>query len=244
MDWKCICFDLDNTLCDYEQAFEDGMIACFNEFAEKEWQCEKLPSPSEWFPVYKSLCDGYWHKVEDETFSKKEYQRRRLIDSLKKFDVHISIESADRFQAHFYELVVHYVTLYPGVDLLLSELRENEIKLGIISNGKKETQREKISRLGLQRWFSESDIFISDEVAAAKPEPSIFQYAERELKAQQDRKLYVGDSWDLDVLGALNAGWEALYVNTRKEMKPSSSLPLAVCETIKEAMNVILHRKW
>lgn len=244
MAWGCVCFDLDNTLCDYEQAFEDGMKACYEWFAKHEWLDKSMPVGSKWFPVFKSLCDRYWAAIENKTYTKQEYQRRRLIDSLKAFGVTISEEEADRFQAHFYEQVDKHVTLYPNVDLLLSKLHAKHVKLGIITNGKEKTQERKILRLGLDRWFSMEQIFISEKLHAAKPDQSIFRYAEKALCVESVPKLYVGDSWELDVLGAVNAGWEALYLNTRGEEKPSSSLPYAVCETIEEAMDVILHRKW
>ncbi|OEH92901.1 HAD family hydrolase [Bacillus solimangrovi] len=242
MKWDCICFDLDNTLCDYERAFESGMRTNYALFLKKHWKDTSFPTPEEWFPVYKSYCDRYWHKVENESLSKRDYQRKRLVDSLLQFGVEISNESADSFQNSFYKLVDEHVLLFPGIEHLLDELKAYGTKLGIISNGRVDTQKRKIDRLKLFKWFSMDSIIISDEVGVVKPEAKIFQCAEQRLKAEKDRKLFVGDSWELDVCGAINAGWGALYFNTRNKVIKINNPEIDECKTIQELTETIFSR--
>ena len=47
------------------------------------------------------------------------------------------------------------------------------MELAIISNGPSDTQYEKLRCLGLQNYFLKEKIFISEEVASAKPEQAI-----------------------------------------------------------------------
>lgn len=63
MNWGCICFDLDNTLLDYEAAFEKGMKHTFSHFFEGEWSGKKRVEVYEWYPVFKILCNKLWHDV-------------------------------------------------------------------------------------------------------------------------------------------------------------------------------------
>ena len=59
---------------------------------------------------------------------------------------------------------------------------------------------------------------ISYDVGHEKPDKRIFQAAEEVLSRKADdvagwRKVYVGDEYDKDVVGALNAGWNAVLID-------------------------------
>lgn len=52
----------------------------------------------------------------------------------------------------------------------------------------------------------------ADTFGCAKPDPRIFLEAARRAGVQPDTVLHVGDDFDLDVLGALNAGLQAAWI--------------------------------
>ena len=77
--------------------------------------------------------------------------------------------------------------------------------VGILSNGFRETQRAKIARFGLERWVRH--VVLSEDVGAMKPSRVIFDAAATAAGGGERRRLYVGDSFATDVVGAKAAGW-------------------------------------
>jgi putative hydrolase of the HAD superfamily len=87
-------------------------------------------------------------------------------------------------------------------------------KLGVVSNWD-ERLRPLLGRLGLDRFFSE--VIISCEVGAAKPDSRIFRAAAEKLAVAPGAILHVGDSLEADVLGARKAGWKAIELRRAGE---------------------------
>ncbi len=77
--------------------------------------------------------------------------------------------------------------------------------VGILSNGFRQTQRAKIARFGLDRWARH--VVLSEDVGAMKPSRAIFDAAWQAAGGDACRRVYVGDSFATDVLGAKGAGW-------------------------------------
>jgi putative hydrolase of the HAD superfamily len=61
---------------------------------------------------------------------------------------------------------------------------------------------------------------LSAELGALKPDPSVFETAQRRLGLFPGELAMVGDSWTDDVLGALAAGWTAVWVNREGKPRP------------------------
>ncbi|SDM49325.1 putative hydrolase of the HAD superfamily [Halogranum gelatinilyticum] len=91
-----------------------------------------------------------------------------------------------------------------GVREALGVLSDDH-RLGVLSNGVGDVQREKLRRHDLLECFE--TVVVSHDVGAMKPDARIFAEAEDRLPA--DRHVYVGDSADHDVGGAVDAGWNA-----------------------------------
>jgi putative hydrolase of the HAD superfamily len=59
------------------------------------------------------------------------------------------------------------LTLTAGVRALLTELKSSGHVLGLLTDGRSRTQRNKIRALGVEKWIDE--IVISEEFGSAKP---------------------------------------------------------------------------
>jgi putative hydrolase of the HAD superfamily len=53
---------------------------------------------------------------------------------------------------------------------------------------------------------------VSSEVGFSKPDPEIFRLACRNLNVDPGESVFVGDLYDLDVVGALNAGMKPAWI--------------------------------
>ncbi len=100
-----------------------------------------------------------------------------------------------------------FFKLSPATLETLQFLRDNGRRLAIISNWD-ERLRRLLKELKLE-WYFEK-LFISCEIGLAKPDPTFFLFACREMDITPEESLMVGDSLEDDVLGARKAGLWAL----------------------------------
>ena len=84
-------------------------------------------------------------------------------------------------------------------------------RLALITNGASDTQRGRLSLLGIEKTFDA--VIISGEVGAAKPDPRLFVLALKKLGVEKENAWHVGDSLKTDVAGALGAGLTAVWLN-------------------------------
>ena len=92
----------------------------------------------------------------------------------------------------------------------LDRLRACGLKLGVISNWDNRLV-PLLGNLGLGGCFDA--IVVSCHVHSCKPERRIFRSAARRFSLIPSTILHVGDSWDMDILGARRAGFEALLLD-------------------------------
>ena len=70
-----------------------------------------------------------------------------------------------------------------------------------------------IDDMGLRKYFVH--IAISDKLGWRKPHPRVFLRLVEELGVEPGETLYVGDTYETDVVGAKSAGLDAAWVNPR-----------------------------
>jgi REG-2-like HAD superfamily hydrolase len=99
---------------------------------------------------------------------------------------------------------------YPDVRPLLEDLTKRDFKLGIISNATDLVDRV-LDHLGLAKYFD--PIIVSYAVGARKPDRRIFQIAAEKVHSPPNRMLYIGDKLSVDVMGASNAGMNAVLLD-------------------------------
>ena len=97
--------------------------------------------------------------------------------------------------------------LMPHSHEVLAELRQCGLKLGLVTNGWSEKQRQCMAGLGLADAFD--TVIVSREVGCSKPEPRIYALALEQLGVQAAQTLFVSDSPLNDVAGPQSAGMKA-----------------------------------
>jgi putative hydrolase of the HAD superfamily len=113
-------------------------------------------------------------------------------------------------------LVDHYRDIYsrfggPFADALptLTALRARGLELGLITNGRVDTQAAKIERLGLAPFLD--TVLISEREGVRKPDPQIYARAVERLGVAASQAWHVGDHPTADVAGAHAAGLTAVW---------------------------------
>jgi putative hydrolase of the HAD superfamily len=89
----------------------------------------------------------------------------------------------------------------------LARLRAAGLRLGVVSNSDGRVEQA-LEAAGLRHYF---DVVIDSAlVGLEKPDPRIFQAALAALRVAPEEALYVGDLYEVDVLGAQAAGIRAI----------------------------------
>ncbi|MFB4164755.1 HAD family hydrolase [Alteribacillus sp. JSM 102045] len=249
MRWNTICFDLDNTLFSHEEAFEHAIMHTFEEtLKELNKSYDNLPpiNIKEWFRTFKYNCDYYWGDFENNKMTHEEYRKIRFNKTMEAFGLPVGPKSAKQFHDQYEEVVVGYSVPFKGLHELLSTLNKTEIKLGIITNGKKETQERKVMQLEIEKYIPLEHVIVSEDAGAEKPEQEIFDHALEKINGEKYKALFIGDSWELDVQGAISAKWDAIFLNTRHEKRTDGYEPLTEHFTLSETAQFLyrsLHLK-
>jgi HAD superfamily hydrolase (TIGR01549 family) len=110
------------------------------------------------------------------------------------------------------------VQLYPETISVLKTLKNNGLKLGLISNSAF-NYKIPFYKLGLDKYF---DIVIfSFEVGLQKPDPEIYKLLLDNLKIKPDEAIMVGDKFLEDVQAPQELGIKGILCSRDKNIKDS-----------------------
>ena len=112
----------------------------------------------------------------------------------------------------------------------LERLRQAGLKLAVVSNSDGRVEQA-LDAAGLREYF---DVVIDSAlVGVEKPDPRIFHAALDALNVRPEETLYVGDLYEIDVLGARAAGMEAVLLGSPEASSDPS------CRTAPSIMDLV-----
>jgi len=126
------------------------------------------------------------------------------------------------------------IGLFPHVIQTLNCLREQGLKLGLVTNGESKGQRYKIDKFSLAHFFD--TIQIEEEVGMGKPEPGVYELALRTLQVGPSEAWMVGDNLVWDIEAAQHAGLHAVWADYDRKGLPVDSriLPDRIIHSLSE----------
>jgi putative hydrolase of the HAD superfamily len=208
---KHIFFDLDNTLWDFEKNSREALLHLFLEHNIQE-HCKT--NFDGFIEIYESINHELWHLYSLQQTTKEElrYQRFYKAFSYFKYD---NLSLSHQWADDYLKISPYKTHLIDGAMDVLLHLKD-KYKLHIITNGFKEVQHIKLDYSNLKPFFEH--IIISEEHGFNKPDIKIFDLAQSLTNSQFNECVMIGDNYDADILGALNAQWKAIYLsNIQKE---------------------------
>ncbi len=197
-------FDLDDTLVDHRGAEEAAHRATH---AELPGVFGTVPF-SEWLARYRRNNLALWALYGKGEIDRHELTRRRFAEPLLELD--LDPAHGEKVETVYLDLYARHWQLVDGAEEILEFAARTGV-VGILSNGLREQQWGKVRTFRLDRWVSH--VVLSEEVGAMKPARAIFDAAWKEAGGGDVRKVYVGDSWESDVLGGKAAGWFPIWFN-------------------------------
>ena len=103
-----------------------------------------------------------------------------------------------------------YNHLFEGAIELLDYLKP-KYQLHIITNGFASVQTKKMKNSNIDHYFE--TITNSEMAGVKKPHRNIFDFALSLANASKEESLMIGDSYEADIIGAQEAGIEAIFFN-------------------------------
>ncbi|MCT2534878.1 HAD family hydrolase [Aquibacillus koreensis] len=203
-----IFFDIDATLLDHERAEQMGAIDFHRTFkSDMEY------SENEFIERWNSLSEKYFEKFLANELSFQDQRRMRIKDL---FGHHLNDEQADRKFNHYLSLYKSNWLTFEDVIPCLQQLKKQEFRLGIISNGDYNQQLEKLGLIKIHHFFD--CIVTSSEMGVAKPNPTIFQKACGKAYVQVHESYYIGDRLETDAIGSEKAGMTGIWLNRKNNI--------------------------
>ena len=232
---ETVLFDLDDTLHDDTLAFTTAAEEVAREVAA-EHGIDALALKD----AYIAEAEGFWKRLTSEQVRTKMSQLRTTMWGNALTSVGLDDRAlAERSAINYHAYRQKYFSLFPGALNLLRDLKAHGKHLGLLTNGVSETHRDKIALLQIAEYFDA--IFLADEVGMVKPDPLLFAHACQKLESSPSRSAMVGDRYDRDIAGAIEAGLYTIWVNVRDEKVPSGArMPDAIVNSIAETASHLL----
>ena len=141
---------------------------------------------------------------------------------------------AEKMNVQFLDLLPSRTNLFPHCIEILDYLTDKKYQLHLITNGFEKTQHSKLKYSGLAGYFKE--VVTSEGSNSLKPNREIFDYAFQKAKANPEESIMIGDTIDVDILGAINAGIDQVHVNhlTKEPLTINDKSPTFTVYSLKE----------
>ena len=198
-----------------------------------EWLQVKAPTTAALFSSPEALRDirNQIHSVRPDLHSDLSALRRESIRVALHRAGEDSLLADEAFEVFFAERqrVDLFDDVLPALDLLAAHY-----PLVALTNGNAD-----VEKVGLGRYFSAA--ISARSFGVAKPDARIFVAAAGAADVQPEQVLHVGDDALLDVLGALNANMQAVWLNRTDQLWMQEQQPHAEVASLAELCAMLGH---
>ncbi len=230
---KVLCFDLDDTL--YKEI--DYLKSAYRQIAAYAVQmCASTIDES--------------HSL-DKAYSKMMEAYQNGQNAFETLNSYLGLEIPLRDLLLMYREHIPQISLEDDVRYTLDYLKEEGVLMGILSDGREQTQWNKVRALGLTEWVDESCIIINSVPEYFKPSPSGYKRLETAIRNLTTEKelsfIYLADNLNKDFIYPKQHGWHTICLkddgrNIHKQnfkSTPIGALPDCVINSIRELLTIV-----
>ena len=236
MQYKDLFIDFDDTLYDTHGNAVIALCETFEAFRLDRY----FDDPQVFYDAYWTANIDLWTR-----YSRGEITRDYLITE--RFRRPLMVSERFRLTSHDSRLTPYLLDISdrfldfcaskPGVvegaHELMDYLRSRGYRMHMCSNGFHEVQYKKLDACGLRDYFT--TIILSEDAGVNKPAPQYFDYALLQAGADRRTTLMIGDNLQTDILGALNAGLDAMLFNRwQVDVKEIPQTPNYVVDSLRD----------
>jgi 2-haloacid dehalogenase len=201
-------FDADGTLFDYNRAEATALKQTFHSLS--------LPFEDEYLGIYQQINQGLWQALERQEITQAALRNRRFELLMEAIQM---TGSPEQMSSAYVEQLGICADLIDGAYEVLQVL-STKSQIAIVTNGLQAVQRSRLAHSKIRGFITE--LIISEEVGAAKPQAAFFDaaFARCENPLKRD-VLIIGDSLTSDIQGGVDYGIDTCWYNPTGEAQPS-----------------------
>ena len=236
--YKAVFLDWDDTIGDFHGAADLALAQMYEKYQLDRY----FASLDEFVGLYKPHNLELWAKYGEDKVTKEYLSLDRFLFPLMHGSLYPNGETAQvvrlamTMSDDFLALTTAHFSLLPGAEEIVRYLAE-KYPLTIVTNGFVEVQYEKFDKSGLRDCFAH--IVLSEEVGCQKPNPRIFEEALRMNGLQAEDVVMIGDSWNSDIQGAINAGIDQIWIRKSQDLLPEGQSATYLVQSLSEVMEIL-----
>ncbi len=205
---KAVFFDLYQTLVHYQPSQEELEAAALKSLGiEADAAALRHPILTANEFIYQQIAKKPLSQRSKEAVMAlyAEYQRVVLKEAGIPVDEKIILRLLGMMQQAKMDLI-----LFDDVMPALDDLKKRDLKIGLISNIE-QNMTAALDKLGLNTRLD--CIVTSQDAGFAKPKPEIFRYALNKTSVKPADAVYVGDQYQVDIIGAKGVGIRGILID-------------------------------
>ena len=248
--YKAVFIDWDDTIGDFVGAAKLALQDMYEKYNLSDY----FASLEEFVSLYKPHNLELWDKYGKDLVTKEYLSFDRFFFPLmhgSKFastasktsdlqpqrgDLQLITALAEQLSEDFLNMTTARFSLLEGAEELVRYLAK-KYPLTVVTNGFVEVQYEKFDKSGLRDCFAH--IVLSEEVGCQKPNPRIFEEALRMNSLKAEDVVMIGDSWNSDIQGAINAGIDQIWIRKSKDPLPEGQSATYLVQSLSEVMEIL-----
>lgn len=206
--YKCVFFDLDHTLWDYDTNSAETLEELFQQHRLHEKGIDSVNFLKTFIEINTHLWDQYdTGKIHRDVIRNERFHRILVALGVDDYDFSLTLSN-------------EYVSespkkggLIPNAIEVLDHLT-SKYPMTIITNGFDEIQSTKLASSGITHYFQ--SVVTSARAGHKKPAKEIFEFALAENGFQASDAIMIGDNLLTDIAGARNAFIDTVFFNPNK----------------------------
>jgi putative hydrolase of the HAD superfamily len=205
--YRHLFFDLDHTLWDFESNSRLTLEELYEQYELKQ---KGIHDFNEFHRHYINYNERLWEKYRNGLLKVEELRWKRMWLTLLEFKIADEDLSREMGIVFLDRLPTRNI-LFPYTREILDYLANKNYHLHLITNGFERTQHSKLRNARLENYFE--TVITSETSNSLKPNKEIFDFAMMKTRARKEESIMLGDSIEVDIVGAMNAGIDQVYVN-------------------------------
>lgn len=205
-DYKCIFFDLDHTLWDYET---NSRITLEELYEQHNLHAKGVTSFNDFLIQFKEVNAKLWYLYDRGLIDSEVIRAERFKQILEPFHIHDATLIGTLSKEYLHSCPKKNTLMPFAIEVL--EYLVSKYSLTVVTNGFEEIQNLKLASGDLHKYFKH--IITSQKAGHKKPAREIFEFALSQNAARHHEAVMIGDNLVTDIGGARNASIDAIFFN-------------------------------
>lgn len=204
--YKCIFFDLDHTLWDYETNSCDTLGEIYSSYRLFDRGVEDI---QRFHQQFRAVNTSLWNLYDRGVINSDVIRKERFKQILAHFSI-VDEKLCEDISLEYLYSCPKKPNLVPRA-LETLEYLSAHYAMTVVTNGFEEIQNVKLSAGNIHQFFDH--VVTSQKAGYKKPSREIFEYAMQANEVKSNEVVMIGDNLLTDIAGALNASIDAVFYN-------------------------------